>query len=73
MAAASQAEQRVRSTDPELKKHERAAINAKQVQERKEYGKMDPWECFVKRKIKIKYPWQSFEEQERIIPSPTHL
>ena len=63
----------MRSIDPEFKDQQRAAINARQVQKRLEDGKIvdNPWECFVRRKIKNRYPWQSFDEQDRIIPTPT--
>ena len=44
--------------DKEFRAKQAALLYAKQMarKEKKEKS-MDPWECFVRRKVKSRYPW----------------
>lgn len=58
--------------DLELRRQQAKACNAKQMADKKKAGmNMDPWMCFIQRKIKNPYPWQDFNKQDHIIPTPT--
>ena len=57
--------------EKELKRLAAIAYSARLNAEKKQDTKWDPWQCFIERKKKQKYPWQDFENQERIIATPT--
>ena len=39
---------------------QKKAYNAIQVKQRKTLN-VNPWECFIKRKIKSRYPWKELD------------
>ena len=57
--------------DKEQRRLEAIAYNKQKLAEKKQVIKWDPWDCFVSRRTKQKYPWQDFTNQERIVATPT--
>ena len=43
---------------------QRRVNNAVQVQKRKQLN-VNPWECFIKRKLKTRYPWKDLRLDEQ--------